>query len=202
MFVVKTKTRRRVMVLSAAAVVMLVLPAVSAVWAQSESPGGVPAELAAALYGGGWSQQAVEVLGKQETDWSPFRARDAELLASALQYVAGEDRDVGPLEQSQLALEICRAIREMEALGYGEPGIARAVFAGVRSCLQDMAAWRTGRVEGSLGQRLRSRFLNQLRIQMAGQAKARVRQRATVQEDPGVDAPAFGPGPQGAPGRN
>jgi hypothetical protein len=202
MFVVRKIIRHRIFFLPAAAVMMLVLLPVSAAWAQSESAGGLPVELAAALYAIGWSERSVEVLGRQETDWSPFRARDAELLASALRYVNAEDREVGPMEQSQLALEICRAIREMEALGYGEPEIARAVFAGVRSCLQDMAAWRAGRVEGSLGQRLRSRFLNQLRIQIAGQAKARVRQRATVQDDPVVDAPAFGPGPQGAPGRN
>jgi hypothetical protein len=186
-----------------AAVLLMLLGLSPAVWGHATpAEGELPAELRVELQRLRWTDEAIEELKGQPADWSRFQARDAKLVATALRYAQDEDGEIGAQEQAQLALQICAMVREMESLGYGETAAARAVFAGVRASLQEMAAWRSGGGEGELEQRIRSRFRHELRVQTAEQTKAQVRERTRAGNSFEGEGPVVGPGPEDRPGRS
>ena len=119
-------------------------------------------------------------------------------MGAALEYASSADREVGTQELALVALQVCALIRELESLGYGESVAARAVFAGVRASLPELAAWRSGGGQGDLEPRIRSRFRNELRLQTAEQARVHERERVRAENGAGSGGPRIGPGP-GAP---
>jgi DNA-binding transcriptional regulator YdaS (Cro superfamily) len=187
---------------SAAALAML-LGLGSALWGQpAELRDSLPAELAVQLERGRWDDGTLTELAQEQVDWSQFRARDARLVAEALQYAGSVDGEVGAQELAQVAVQICSLIREMESLGYGESTTARAVFAGVRASLQEMAEWRSGEGDRDLGRRIQNRFRNELRLQTAEQTRTLERERARAENSAGAGGPVIGPGPGGPPGKS
>jgi len=160
----------------------------------------LPVRLEAAFLDLGWNPETLREVQDMGLDWRPFRERDVRMLDRALRYALQEEA-IGPVGQARLALEICRAIREMEGLGYGDTDVARAVFAGVRASLPEVAALRGGDGDGPLDARIRSRFRHEIRVR-AGQ-HTRVRAREGIRGDGatgGGSAPGLGPA--GAHGRS
>jgi len=182
---------------------LLLLGVGMAVWGQAAvDVYELPAALKVELQRLRWEEKAIRELEEQPVDWSRFEARHARLLATALQYAGGAEGGIGPQAQARAALEICTMIRQMESLGYGEIAVARAVFAGVRTSLREMAASGPGEGDGELGDRIRSGFRHELRIQTAEQTRVQVRERVRVEDSEGPDGPAIGPGPDDPPGRS
>jgi hypothetical protein len=161
----------------------------------------LPSELEGTLLRVGWDPRAVQELRKRGLDWGQFRARDVAVLERALRYARRENEALAPGEQAVLALEICRASREMEALGYGEIDIARTVFTAVRASVGNGAAGRGDGEAEDRGEEIRSRFRRELRAEAAEQTRMRVREG--IQGDGARGGgPGPGRGPAGAPGRS
>ena len=195
----KARNRRMRTCFGAAAAMLMLFGLGAAVWGQS-AVGGFPGELKAELQRLGWEQEAIQELEQEAADWSGFEARHARLTATALHYAQSEDGEIRAREQARLAVAVCAMVREMESLGYGESAVARAVFAGVRASLGEMAARRSGDGEGELEERLRSRLHRELRVQTADQVKTQVRESARAERKGDAEGPKIGPGPGDPPG--
>jgi hypothetical protein len=192
---------------------LLVLALLSALWAPgalgadtgTEPPrggDGPPAELEKALTGLGWDAAALREVGRLGLDWGPFRQRDVDLLEEALRYTLEAGGPLEVAEQARVALEICRALREMEALGYPGTDMGRAVFAGLRAGLPEISPSRGGKGEGSAGERFRNRFRQEIRVMAGRRTRARAREGVRGGGPDGAGPPA-GPGRPGVlPGRS
>ncbi|MBN1836711.1 MAG: hypothetical protein JW820_12725 [Spirochaetales bacterium] len=186
---------------AAVAAVLVLLGLGGSAWAQS-AVAGFPEGLDAELRRLGWDPQEIRQLAQEPADWGGLASRHARLTAEALHYARSEDAEIGPREQVQLALAACSMIREMESLGYDEGVTARAVFAGVRASLGELAAWRSGQGGDDLGERLRSRMRQELHVLAARQVKTQAQERARAERRDDVEGPKIGPGPGQPPGGN
>ncbi len=151
-----------------------------------------------------WSPEEIQELIKEEVDWSRARFRDAEVLAYCLRYVKDSEDEIGAHEQAQLAVALVETVREMRALGFGDPEIVRTALNGTREALEELSRLRLSSEEGAeigTGDMIRDRFREELQTALRLQTRDMIRTRDQEQRNSRPDDLLVPPGPQGPPGR-
>ncbi len=136
-----------------------------ALWAQD----GFTARLAAALQRMGWTEEAAQLMVRQEAQWQLAEGADPESVALALKY-ALRNAGLEPREQARLAVQVAEGLKEMNALGIRSQEAARAMLQAMRQVLAEAGS---GQEAGEL---LRLRLRTQLRLASSEQSRLRLRE--------------------------
>ena len=149
--------------LIAAIAISLFLFATGTALGQSEAEDAPPQfveDLAALLEGGEFTGEEIAALvtAAQELDWEGAEAADPAVVALALEMSESEngEKDLEPLEQAQLALELALTAVEMENEGYEQRVIARAAIEGARQITARIQEWKREGEPEELGERIRN----------------------------------------------
>jgi hypothetical protein len=168
-------------------------------WAQE----GFQAQLALALQQQGWTEEAAQLMVRQQALWRLAEGADPESVAFALGYAlrnSGEASQLPAQQQAQLAVEVAQGLKEMNQLGFQN---REAVGSMLKAMRQLMAQAGTAEQAGDLLRlRLRDR-LRQLCTEDQLQTRLQTRQRGQLQQSRPDDLVPGGPSSGqhwGAPG--
>jgi hypothetical protein len=137
-----------------------------ALWAQD----GFAARLAAALERMGWTEEAAQLVARQQARWQLAEGADPEGVALGLRY-ALRNASLAPQEQARLAVQVAEGLKEMNALGFGNREAARTMLRAMRQVMAQAGAGEEA------GQLLRLRLRTQLQLATAEQSRLRLRQQ-------------------------
>jgi len=146
-------------------------------WAQEGDRPGFVEELLSLLQSEGWTVEELRALAGQGVPWEEAEGANPEVVALALQLARSEDEELEPMVQALMAIDLARAAIEMENLGIGELTIALSALEGVREILTDIQAFRSGGLEGNLGEAIRTRMRGWVTAAAREQTQKRVEQR-------------------------
>jgi hypothetical protein len=152
-------------------------------------------ELLGLLAEEGWTAQELSALAEQDVDWEKAEGADPYVTALVLQYAKEEGEVIPPMTQALLAVDLARASIEMKDLGIGETVVAVHALEGVRELLIDIRDFRSGEIEGNLGELIRGKVSTivaaavkkETRIHMNKRAKENKRKRP-IDKPPSVPA--------------
>jgi len=137
-----------------------------ALWAQD----GFTARLATALQQMGWTQDAAQLMVRQQAQWQRAEGADAEGVALALKY-ALRNSGLEVQEQARLAVQVAEGLKEMNALGFRDREAARAMLQAMRQAMAE-----AGSLRGD-GELLRLRLRDQVRLATSEHSRLRLRQQ-------------------------
>ena len=137
-----------------------------ALWAQD----GFAARLATALRQMGWTEEAAQLLVRQEAQWRLAEGADPEGVALALKY-ALRNTGLEPQEQAQLAMQVAAGLKEMNALGIQNRTAVRTMLRTMRQVIA-----KAGSAE-QVGDLLRLRLRDQLRLATCDQTRKRLQEQ-------------------------
>jgi len=137
-----------------------------ALWAQD----GFTARLVVALEQMGWTEEAAQLMVRQEAQWRLAEGADPEGVALALKY-ALRNTGLEAQEQARLAVQVAEGLKEMDALGIQNRVAVRAMLQTLR---QVMAGAGSAQETGDL---LRLRLRDQLRLATCDQTLLRLREQ-------------------------
>ena len=137
-----------------------------ALWAQD----GFTARLAVALQQMGWTEEAAQLVVRQEARWRLAEGADPESVALALKY-ALRNAGLEAAEQARLAVQVAEGLKEMNALGIRNQVAVRTLL---RTMRQVMVEADGAQEAGDL---LRLRLRDQLKLAAHDQARLRLQEQ-------------------------
>jgi len=137
-----------------------------ALWAQD----GFAARLATALRQMGWTEEAAQLLVRQEAQWRLAEGADPEGVALGLKY-ALRNANLEAQEQARLAVQLAEGLKEMNALGIQNRVAVRAMLQTMRGLLAEAGSAQEA------GDLLRLRLRDQLRLATCDQTLLRLREQ-------------------------
>jgi hypothetical protein len=137
-----------------------------ALWAQD----GFAARLAVALERMGWTEEAAQLVVRQQAQWRLAEGADPEGVALGLKY-ALRNAGLEPQEQARLAVQVAEGLKEMNALGIRNREAARTMLRAMRQVMAEAGS------AAEAGELLRLRLRTQLRLATAEQSRQRLRQQ-------------------------
>ncbi len=136
-----------------------------ALWGQD----GFAARLEVALVQMGWTEEAAQLMVRQEAQWQLAEGADPQGVALALRYGL-RNAGLEPQEQARLAVQVAEGLKEMNALGIRNREAVREMLQAMRQVMAE-----AGSAQGS-GELLRLRLRTQLRLATAEQSRLRLRE--------------------------
>jgi hypothetical protein len=137
-----------------------------ALWAQD----GFTARLAVALQQMGWTEEAAQLVVRQEARWRLAEGADPEGVALALKY-ALRNAGLEAAQQARLAVQAAEGLKEMNALGIRNQAAVRTLL---RTMRQVMAEADSAQEAGDL---LRLRLRDQLKLAAHDQTRLRLQEQ-------------------------
>jgi len=138
-----------------------------ALWAQQ----GFAARLAVALQQMGWTEEAAQLMVRQEAQWQRAEGADPEGVALALKYALRNAGFEEAQEQARLAVQVAEGLKEMNALGIRNRAAARTMLRAMRQVLAEAGSAQEA------GDLLRLRLRYQLRLATSDQTRLRLREQ-------------------------
>ena len=137
-----------------------------ALWAQD----GFTARLVVALEQMGWTEEAAQLMVRQEAQWRLAEGADPEGVALALKYALRNAGLEAP-EQARLAVQVAEGLKEMNALGIQKRVAVRTMLQTMRQVMAE-----AGSAQGT-GDLLRLRLRDQLRLAACDQTRLRLQEQ-------------------------
>jgi hypothetical protein len=141
-----------------------------ALWAQDD----FAARLAVALQQSGWTEDAAQLMVRQQAQWGLAEGADPRAVAYALRYAlrnAAAGFQMRAQEQARLAVEVALGLKEMNALGIQNRAAVRTMLQAMRQVLAEAGSAQEA------GALLRLRLRTQLRLAIGDQTRQRLREQ-------------------------
>jgi hypothetical protein len=140
-------------------------------------------ELLGLLAEEGWTAQELSELAEQDVDWEKAEGADPYVTALVLQYAKEEGEVIPPMTQALLAVDLARASIEMKDLGIGETVVAVHALEGVREegvreILIYIRDFRSGEIEGNLGELIRGKVSTIVAAAVKKETRSHMNKRA------------------------
>lgn len=135
-------------------------------------------ELLGLLAEEGWTAQELSALAEQDVDWEKAEGADPYVTALVLQYAKEEGEVIPPMTQALLAVDLARASIEMKDLGIGETVVAVHALEGVREILIYIRDFRSGEIEGNLGELIRGKVSTIVAAAVKKETRSHMNKRA------------------------